>query len=457
MKKVSIGGCSAFWGDLLDPVVLMAETADVQYLAFDHLAELTMSLLHRMKEKNPERGFIPDIIPWHKALLPITTKRGIKMVSNGGGANPIAGAKAVVNVAKELGLTGFKVAAVTGDDLTDRLDELRAKGIKLTNLDTGEEDIDSIKDKIVSAYAYVGSESIIDALKEGADTVIAGRVSDNACYVGPWMYEFGWEFDKDIDKIDAAITCGHIIECSSCVTGGAMCSLWKDVPEPWNVGYPIMTMDENGEAILSKTPNTGGLVNTWTAREHLAYEIHDPSNYLMPDGVPDFTRVKLEDIGKDMVKVSNMGGKSRPDTLKVGIGYQAGWKQEIQQWFCWPDALEKAKRAEYILREWLKRERVKPVDMEFNYMGFNMQHKFMKVPESAPDLPEVGIRCCVKYNTREDAMRFRRNAFLWTGFPAGWCFNTTTAPAMPAPIIALWPTLVPRGEIKTEMTMMEVK
>jgi hypothetical protein len=217
MKKVSIGGCSAFWGDLLEPAVDMARKADVQYLAFDHLAELTMALLHRMKMKNPDSGFIPDIIPWHKALLPITVGRGIKIVTDAGGANPIAAAKAVFKIAKEMGFEGLKIAAITGDDLTDRLDELQAKGIEFPNLDTGEENIESIKGKIAAAYAYVGADSIIDALKEGADVIVAGRVSDNACYVGPWMYEFGWEFDKEeyVNKIAAAVTCGHITNCKN--------------------------------------------------------------------------------------------------------------------------------------------------------------------------------------------------------------------------------------------------
>jgi hypothetical protein len=152
-----------------------------------------------------------------------------------------------------------------------------------------------------------------------------------------------------------------------------------------------------------------------------------------------------------------MTGKPRPEKLKVGIGFDAGWKQEIQQWFCWPDALDKAKRAEYILKEWLNREKIKPVEMQVDYMGFNMQHgSVVKVPDSAPNLPEVGLRVCAKYEKREDAMRFRRQMYRWVAFHSGWCFNTTTAPAMPAQIVALWPTLVPREVVKTDFIMMEV-
>ena len=449
------------WGDLLSPAVDMAKKADVQYMCFDHLAELTMSLLYRMKLRDPKRGYIPDETPFKRALLPITKPKGIKIISNGGGANPEVAGEAIVNVAKELGLIGLKVGVVVGDDLSGRIDELRAKGIKFPNLDTGEEDIDSIKEKMAGAYAYIGAERIIDALREGADVVIGGRFSDNALFVGPWMYEFGWDYKEPyINKVGAAVTCGHLAECSRSCTGGFGCSLWKEVPEPWHVGNPIVEMDENGDAVITKTPDTGGLVNTWTIKGHLVYEVHDPNNYLMPDGIADFTTPHLEDVGKDRVKITNMTGKPRPDKLKVGIGYADGWKQEIQQWFCWPDALEKAKHSEYILREWVKHQEEinKPEDMQVDYMGFNMLHgSTVSVPESAPDLPEVGIRVCAKFKTRGGAANFRRESLHWTGFASGFCFNTTTAPAMPAEVIALWPTLVPREEVPTKLIMMEVK
>lgn len=459
MKTVSVGAGAMGWGDLMEPSVEMARKANVQYIGFDFLAELTMSLLYRMKLRNPKMGYIPDVIPYFKELLPIAKQRGIRLITNGGGANPEEAGEQLVNLGKELGLTGLKVGVVVGDDLTGRIDELREKGIKFPNLETGEEDFDRIKDKLAGAYAYVGADSIIDALREGADVVIGGRFADNALYVGPLMYEFGWDYKEPYwDKLGAAVTCGHIIECTGNCTGIMMCSLWKDVPEPWHIGYPIVEMDENGDAIITKTPDTGGMVNTWTVKEHLLYEAHDPANYLMPDGIADFTALKLEEAGKDRVKVTNMHGKPRPEKLKVGIGYDDGWKQEIQQWFCWPDALEKAKHSHFILKEWLKRQEIKPEAMQVDYMGINMIHgSTVPVPQSAPDLPEVGIRVCAKFKTREEAYYFRRQALNWTAFASGYVFNTTTAPADPARVIALWPTLVPREEVTTKLIMKEVK
>jgi hypothetical protein len=449
------------WGDILEPSVDMAKRANINYICYDWLAEVTMSILYTLKQRNAKAGYPPELIEWMRTLLPITTKRGIKIITNGGGANVEAACEDLYKAVKEAGLDGLKIGMVLGDDITERLDELRGKGIKFTNMDTGEEDIDSIKDRIVGAYVYIGAEGIVDCLKQGADVVIGGRLSDNAMYVGPWMYEFGWDYREPYwNKIGAAVTCGHIIECSCCCTGGMMCSWWNDVPEPWNIGYPIVELDEEGNALITKTPDSGGFVNSWTAKEHLVYESHDPKNYIMPDGIADFTTLQLDDVGKDMVKVTNMSGKPRPDKLKVGIGYTDGWKQELQHWFCWPDALKKAKHCEFIMEEWLKRQEIKPERMHVDYMGFNMAHgSLVRVPEpeEIPDLPEVGLRICAKFKTRKEAEYFRAHNYVWSSPQAGWVFNTTTAPARPTRVIALWPTLVPREEVHTGATVKEVK
>ena len=197
MKKVTIGSGSGFWGDLLEPAVEMAERGGVQYMGFDHLAELTMALLNRMKMKNPEAGYIPDIIPWMKKLLPITIPKGIKMMTNAGGANPLQAALEVKKVVKDLNLGPMKIGVVSGDDVLPYLDEIREQGFKFTNMDTGEEDIDRIKENIVAANPYTGADEIITELRNGADMIITGRVSDNALYVGPLMHEFGWEYTDE--------------------------------------------------------------------------------------------------------------------------------------------------------------------------------------------------------------------------------------------------------------------
>jgi len=454
MRKVVIGSGSAFWGDMLEPAVEMAERGNVQYIGFDHLAELTMAVLNRMKTKNPDAGYIPDIIPWMKKLLPVTAPKGIKMITNAGGANPRQAAVEVKKVAKELELARMKIGVVSGDDILPYIEEIRAQGWKFRNLDTGEEDIDRIKENIVAANVYIGADPIIEVLRDGADLVIAGRVSDNALYVGPLMYEFGWEYsDQYINRIAAAITIGHIIECSCCVTGG-MSNMWKVSERPWEIGFPIAEVYENGEAVITKTPDSGGIVNEWTVKEHLLYEIMDPANYMMPDGIADFTAVRLSEEGRNRVRVSNMKGKKRPDTLKVCIGYRDGFIGEGLIFFPWPDALDKAKYAEKWVRERFRRLNVQFEDLRIDYIGVNML-----LGEVAPiedkDFNEVGLRIAGKTRTWEEAELVRREAtHLWTTGPIGSSFGV---PLNVRPVIALWPSLVPRETVRIQTQIMEVE
>jgi len=454
MKKINIGSGSAFWGDMLEPAVEMAERSDVQYIGFDHLAELTMAILNRMKEKNPELGYIQDIIPWMKKLLPVTVPKGIKMITNAGGANPIQAALEVKKVIKDLNLGGMKIGVVSGDDILSYIDNIRAQGWKFKNLDTGEEDIDGIRENIVAANAYIGADLIIKELKNGADMVITGRVSDNALYVGPLMYEFGWDYSEQyIDRIAAAVTVGHIIECSASCTGG-MSNMWKVSERPWEIGFPIAEFYDNGEAIITKTPDSGGIVNQWTIKEHLLYEIMDPTNYFMPDGIADFTALHLVEEGRNRVKVTNMKGKKRPDTLKVCIGYRDGFIGEGLVFFPWPDALEKAKWAEKWVRERFKRLGVQFEELRVDYVGVNMLHG-----EAAPiedkDMNEVGLRIAGKTKTYKEAEVIRREAtHLWTMGPIGASFGV---PLNVRPVIALWPSLVPREAVNIESQTMEVK
>jgi len=454
MKKVRIGCGSGYWGDALDPAIEIAEKGNVQYLGFDHLAELTMALLHRQKEKDPSAGFVPDIVPWFKALLPICQKNGIKMITNAGGANPEAAAQAVVDLCQEMGIHGLKIGVVTGDDLTDKLDEIRASGVKLTNSDTGEEDIDRVKGNIVAAYAYMGGEGIIEALKQGCDHIITGRVSDVSLYVAPIMYEMGWDYsDRYKDKLGAAVNAGHIVECG-CPCNGGISNLWKESPENWKIGFPIIEMDENGDAVITKVPGSGGLVNKTTIKEHLVYEVIDPHNYIMPDGIADFTTLKLQETGKDQVKVTNMSGKGRPATLKVCIGVQEGFIGEAMLLFPWPDALGKARKAEEIMRERFKMLGIEATEMRFDYVGVNTLLG-ATAPKPDYDMNEVGLRIAVKTKSYADADAVRREAtHVWTFGPIG---TSCGVPFRPRKVVGLWPTLVPREFVKPQLTIKEVE
>lgn len=472
MRTLRIGNGSAYWGDMLDPAVELAEKGNLDYLGLDHLSELTMAILQRMKNKNPNEGYIPDLVAWTEALLPHTHRNGVKMITNAGGTNPEAGAKAVVELARRMGITGFKIGTVTGDDVFDQLDTLETEGVKLVNLDTGEEGLSRIRDRIVAANVYIGSEPIIEALEGGAEMVIAGRVSDSALSIGPIMHEFGWSFEQpDWDKIGAAITVGHIIECACFCTGGGS-GQWREAKEAWQIGFPIAEFSDDATAVITKVPGSGGVVNQWTVKEQLTYEVADPCNYTMPDGIADFTGLKLEEVGPDRVRVTDMRGKPRPDTLKLTIGYQDGWIAEGLLLYSWPDALAKAQRSEEIVRKRLARLGVEPEEIRFDYLGIDTLHGHTapayrgvadqgdprtgnyRREQAGLELNEVGLRMAAKCRTREEADLVRREAtHLWTIGGVGTAFGV---PFRPRPVIALWPALIPRAAVKTEVKLQTV-
>lgn len=309
---VRLGSGSGFWGDALDPAEELLREGDLDYLCMDYLAELTMALLQRQRLKAPEEGYVPDLVPHMNTLLPLARAHGTRLICNGGGANPRAGAARIRDLARELGLMETRVALVEGDDVLDRLDRFVADGVSLANMETGDTDFAAIRKRVVAANAYTDSTGIMEALRRDAHVVIAGRVSDNALYVGPVMHEFGWTHDgTHPDSIAAAITVGHIVECAAACTGG-MSSRFAEMPHMGRVGFPIVEFGRDATAVITKLQGTGGRVDPFTVKEHLVYEIHDPANYLMPDGVADFTRLRLEEVGPDRVRVDRMGGASGP-------------------------------------------------------------------------------------------------------------------------------------------------
>src|SRR5664279_922162 len=404
---VRLGAGSGFWGDAMDPAVELMEKGELDYMSFDFLAELTMALLQRQKLKDPEAGYVPDVVAYMQTLMPMARERGTKLVSNGGGANPRAAGKRIVEAARKLGLTGLKVGIVEGDDLLSRLDDLIAQGISLTHLETGEDNIAAMRNRVVSANAYIDSSGIVEALKRGADVVVTGRVSDNGPYVGPIMHEFGWGHDAEhADRIAAAITVGHLAECASAVTGG-MSSRWAEMPRMGEVGFPIIEFSRDGTAEITKLPGTGGRVDQWTVKEHLLYEIGDPRNYLMPDGVPDFTSIRLDEVGPDRVRLSGIRGRAQPDTLKLLIGYSDGWIGEGMMFFPWPDALGRAQKAKDTLLERFVRLGLDAQAIHFDLVGVNMLHG-PAAPMPDYELNEVGLRVAVKTNTRDEAEKVRR-------------------------------------------------
>lgn len=452
-RVLKLGSGSAYWGDAFDPAVELCEKGDINYIGFDHLAELTMAILTRMRQRNPEVGYIPDMVELMKRCLPTCMRRGIKIITNGGGANPRAGAREVLRVAKELGLEGIKVGVVTGDEIPlEKLDKLMEQGMKFPNRDTGAEDLREIRGRMVAAHAYIGSDGIIEALKEGANVVVTGRVSDNALYVAPIMHEFGWDFrDPFWNLINAAVTAGHIIECSCCCCG-LMSAFWDQAVDPWRVGFPIVEFQDNGEFVVTKIPGTGGIINEWTIKEHLVYEVHDPRNYLMPDGIADFTTLKVEGVGEDRVKVSGCSGKPRPENLKLCVAFEDGWIGEGIFIVPGPNSLEKARRCERVIRERLKMVGLQAESLRVDYMGINaLFGETAKWP--AEDPMEIPIRVAAKTKSREEAEKVRREVtHMWTFGPAG---TEVSVPSAPRRAINLWHTLIPRSEVPINVEILK--
>ncbi len=448
--SLRIGAGSAYWGDMVEPAVELAEKGEVQYIGFDFLAELTMSVFQRAKMRDPNQGFIPDTLSILRRVIPAASRNHVRLILNGGAANPVACGFAVKRLCNEMGFEHLRVAVVTGDDILDQLNALDT-GARLRNLDTGEVGLGRIQGDIVAAHAYIGSEGIVDALGMGADIVITGRVADSSLYVAPMMYEFGWTFeDADWDRLGAAITLAHIVECAEGCTGG-MSNHWSDVERPWEIGFPILEVTDGANGVtgsITKVSGSGGLVNEWTIKEHLLYELHDPNNYLMPDGIANFTTLQLSEPADGVVRIERMTGKPRPATLKAQIGYKEGWLAEGQAVLSWPDALGKAARAREFLTHRIADLGLHLDALEMSYLGRNTLRYGLAAEDGDPDPAEVVLRVAAKAKTREEADAVRREVtHLWTMGGVGTAFG---APLPLRQVIGLWPTLVPREAVHVE-------
>jgi hypothetical protein len=450
VKKIRIGAGSGYAPSKTGEALRLVLEGNLNYICFDQLAELTMSIMSKNQQKDPSKGYLTQHIDGMKQVLPEAHKRGVKIITNGGGVNPEAAADQILKIASDNNIKGLKVAVIKGDNIAGRIDELLKKGWKFTNLETGEDDISRIKDNILIANAYIGSDSIVEALEAGADVVVAGRCSDSALFVAPMMHEFGWKFEDTYwPRIGAAITIGHTLECADFVTGVAS-PVWEHVPKPNEIVYPLAEVSEDGTAILEMPSSGGGLLNEWTVKSQLVYEVHDPKNYIMPDGVADMTAVKVEDLGNNRVKLSNMTGKRRPDTLKVIIGYPGGFIAETMNYISAPKALTKARRVEELgwknlTKYGMKRE---DVDVQIDYVGLNSILKSIVPLPDEDSINELCLRIAARGKNPLEAGMIAVS-FLDMS-PVGF---TVSVPSKPRSYISLWPTLIPREEVPTSFIM----
>ena len=451
-KTVRLGAGMAFWGDRVQPAIDMVERGDIDYLCCDHLAELTMSILAKQMQRDPSYGWTRDVLELLRGALRTCLDKGVPIVTNAGGANPRACGERIAELCKELGLGGVRIAVVTGDDIRGDIDRLMAAGVDFRNLDTGEE-LQTVRDRLTHAAVYTGAEGIVDALQHDADVVVCGRVTDIALYLGPLIHEFGWATD-DWQRLGMATAAAHAVECGGQATGG-LYGDWRSVPDLENLGYPIAEVSDDGTAVITKTPGSGGRVDVGTDSEQMIYEILDPANYLTADVTADFSQIRLEQVDDDAVRISGATGRERPTTLKANMGYRAGFVGEVQFTYTWPDAWGKAQRGIEFLRNRLATADFRCDDDLIEYVGWNSMWGDRLPPPTDPELPEIVVRYAARCATPEEARKvFTESVPLYNNGPAGVAGVGTRPPLKE--LYAVWPCLVPREHIVQSVDLLEV-
>ncbi|TBW34860.1 DUF1446 domain-containing protein [Siculibacillus lacustris] len=446
MKTIRIGSGAGYSGDRIEPAVELVEKGDIAYLCFECLAERTIAIGQQAKLVNPAAGYDALLEARMRAVLPQAKARGIKIITNMGAANPQAGAAKIAEVARDLGITGLKIAAVAGDDV---LAALLARDVTIT--ETGAP-ISTMKGAVVSANAYLGVAPIVEALAAGADVVITGRVADPALFLAPLIHEFGWALD-DWDRLGKGTAVGHLLECAGQVTGGYFADPGvKDVADLARLGFPIADVAEDGSFVITKVAGSGGRVTPATCSEQILYEIHDPTTYLTPDVIADFSAITLVEDGFDRVRVAAATGRPRPDTLKVSVGYKDGFIGEGQMSYAGTGAVERGRLALRIVEERLKLTGVKTTELRFDLIGVDSIHGPV-ITERAAAPHEVRIRVTGRTDTLAEAVRIGNEVeTLYTNGPAGGGGAWKVA----RPVVAMLSALLPRDAVVASVELIEV-
>lgn len=447
MKKVAIGGGQGFWGDSPDAAVHMINTADIQYMACDYLAELTLSIMAKQQLKDPKKGYAPDFVTRILKDAGRTAKqRNIRLITNAGGMNIKGCVDAIRDWAQGEGLKGYKIGYVTGDDIKDQIPQLLRDGWTFPNLD-GEGDFTEIVEKIYNCNAYIGHEGIEACIDQGADTVITGRAADSALFLAPLKHELGWAAD-DWDSLARGIMAGHLLECGGQGAGGNYMYDWRHVPRMDELGFPIAELTA-GTLELTKAPDCGGVICEQSTKEQFLYEVLDPANYITPDVVVDVSGAAIRQQGENRVRVEGIRGRRRPDTLKLCVGYHKGWKTVSMLSFAWPDAYEKARYCAEVIMKKMARIGMRADDVHISYIGLNSLH--LNVADTSEravkDLNECVLRIAVfSRDKAECAKIIPEISPLQLNGPPGASFFGGRARVQE--VMALWPTTVPRDAVK---------
>lgn len=434
-----IGSGAGFAGDRLEPAVLLAERGGLDYLVLECLAERTIALAQRRKLKDPAMGYDSLLEKRLEPLLPILKKNGIRLVTNMGAANPVAAAEKIVEIAKRQGIA-IKVAAVTGDDVLGQLSPGQQ------TLEAGEPL--SSYGPLISANAYIGADALLPALETGADIVVAGRVADPSLFLAPMMHHFGWSWEET-DKLAQGTVIGHLLECAGQITGGYFADPGKkDVAGLAELGFPFADVEPDGSAVISKVEGTGGVIHLGTVKEQLLYEVTDPYAYLTPDSTVDFSSVSLRQLGPDRVQVSGGKGSGQPETLKVSVGYHAGYIGEGEISYAGSNAPARARLAGEIIRERLTARSFS--DIRIDLIGCNSVHRTSFGHGEEPY--EVRLRVAAKASSQAVAEQVGEEVeALYTNGPAGG----GGARKYVHEVVGIVSVLIPRDKVQTQVTIRE--
>ena len=429
MKKIRIGSGAGYAGDRIEPAVELMEKGNLDYIIFECLAERTIAIGQQDKMKDPTKGYNQLLEARMRKILKLAKDNHIKVITNMGAANPVAAAEKTAEIAKELGVSGLKIAYVTGDDITPQIEKYYDNDVLELDCKLGD-----IKESILSTNVYLGAEGIIEALENGADIVITGRVSDPALSIGPLVHEFGWNIKDDADKMGQATLVGHLLECAGQVTGGYYADPgYKDVPDLDRLGFPLIEIDETGKFVVTKVEGSGGLVCEDTCKEQMIYEIHNPERYLTPDTVADFSHVTFTQVGKDRVEAAHATSHGKPETLKVSVGYKDCFIGEGEISYGGMNCME---------------------EFRIDYIGYNSLYKSEISDQYAPDVfPEIRLRVSGRTKDKANATLIANEVeALYTNGPAGGAGATKKV----SEIVSICSIFVPRDIIKIEVGYKEV-
>jgi hypothetical protein len=446
-----IANAGGFWGDRNEALAEQLHGGHADVVMIDYLAEITMSILRRQKQRDPLAGYARDFVTALEPVVDTIARAGTRVVTNAGGMSPEVCARHVAELFRKRGHR-VKIGVVTGDDVFDRLDALLARD-PLSHMDTGAP-LASVRDHVLSANAYLGARPVAEAIAGGAQIVVTGRCTDSALALGPLVAHFGWK-ETDWDRLAAGVVAGHVLECGAQASGGNYAGGWPIVADLARVGYPIAEVSDDGTVVITKHPSLGGRVDAGMVKEQLLYEIGDPTAYLTADVSADFTSIRLEDLGGDRVRLSEIRGRPAPERLKLSISYHAGFKQVVALTFVWPHALDRARATERILLERAEQLGIRIDAHHVDFIGVSGAHGPM-APDPGVEPNEILFRMAIRTSDADSARRFGAEVapLITCGVP-GACSGNMRGRPDPSPIVDFWPALIAREAVSPRVEVFE--